>query len=161
MSSSSSIHSIDGNERSATTVKAVKVLAIVGCLGLISIGCFGFWFSWHTYRAGDEIDTIVTLISTYMILFGLVTFLAECKTRLVFHPFAFLASRFGRALTYIFIGSLVFVHGLHFETSLNTYYFVVIGMYEMVIGILLLLTYCCAASGDAGIYKPTVSRGGH
>lgn len=136
-----------------SAVKIIKILAIVGCLGLISIGCFGFWFAWHTYKDGDEIDPQLMLLSVYMVLFGTATCLAEIDHHAIFHKFPFLQSRLGRGLTYIFIGSLVFVQGVRFEDEYYEYFTVTCGGYEMGVGTLLVFSYCCMSTGHAGRYN--------
>lgn len=67
--------------------------------------------------------------------------------------FPFLASRFGRALTYVFIGSLAFVLGVKFARKYDSWYTCVAGGYQMAAGCLLFTSYLCASSGDAGEYN--------
>lgn len=134
-------------------VKVIKILAIIGCCGLVSIGCFGFWFGWHTYNKNNEIDPQLMLLSVYMVLFGCATLLAELDYYGIFRKFPFLQSRFGRGMTYIFIGSLVFVQGVRFEENYYEYFTEISGGYEMGIGSLLVCSYCFMRSGKAGKYN--------
>ena len=140
-------------EHKQSTVKWIKGLCLIGSVGSCSIGCYGFWFSWHTYKEDHEIDPVFTLVSFYVALFGLTCTLAEVDAAIVFRRFPFLASRFGRALTYVFIGSLAFVLGVRFAKKYDSWYTCVAGGYQMAAGCLLAASYLCAGSGAAGEYN--------
>lgn len=89
------------------------------------------------------------MISLYMVLFGLLGFAAECKIRSgPLRKFQFLASRGGRGCAAIFIGSIAMTVGWQFaDESDHVYWICVAGMYDVVIGFLLLLSYTCVSTG--------------
>ena len=154
-----------GERKRETAVKWIKALCLVGAVGSTTIGCYGFWFSWHTYHKEHQIDPVFTLVSFYVAIFGLALTLAELDTAIVFKRMPFLASRFGRSMTYIFIGSLAFVLGVQFARKYDSWYVCVAGGYQMAAGSLLALSYCCVKSGEAGEYnayrqpgRPTYDR---
>jgi hypothetical protein len=134
-------------------VRWIKALCLIGAVASTSIGCYGFWFSWHTYKRKHQIDPVFTLVSFYVACFGLVTTLAELDAPVVYKRFPFLASRCGRAATYIFIGSLAFVLGVKFARQYDSWYTCVAGGYMMAAGGLLAMSYLCVRSGDAGEYN--------
>ena len=92
-------------------------------------------------------------VSFYVAVFGLACTLAELDAAVVFRRFPFLASRLGRALTYVFIGSLAFVLGVRFARKYGSWYTCAAGAYQMAAGCLLAASYLCAGSGAAGEYN--------
>jgi hypothetical protein len=96
---------------STRAVAICKMLSILSSVFTSSVGCYGFYLGWHTFNQDDEIDLVLSLVSFYMLVFGLMILLAECKAVGVFDKFGFLASRLGRGIFSIFIGSLATVEG--------------------------------------------------
>ncbi|KAJ8601788.1 hypothetical protein CTAYLR_006808 [Chrysophaeum taylorii] len=138
-------------------VKVIKGLCLFGAVVSTSIGCYGFWFSWHTYHKGRQVDPVLWLISFYVAAFGVATSLAELDAAIIFGRFPFLASRFGRGATYVFIGSLAFVQGIQFNRKFGSPYFMIVGGYEMAAGVSLAASYACVGTGGAGeynVYRP-------
>ena len=134
-------------------VRWIKCVCLLGAVASCSIGCYGFWFSFHTYHEKHQFDPVFALVSFYVAIFGLLTTLAELDAAVVFKRFPFLASRCGRAATYIFIGSLAFVLGVKFAREYDSWYTCVAGGYQMAAGCLLAVSYGCVRSGDAGEYN--------
>jgi hypothetical protein len=103
---------------STRLVAICKTLSIISSVFTASVGCYGFYLGWHTFNQDDEIDLVLSLVSFYMLVFGLMILLAECKAAGVFAKFGFLASRLGRGLFAIFIGSLATVEGAQLRTQM-------------------------------------------
>ena len=97
----------------------------------------------------------IVCISFYMVLFGIIGIMAECKANQAFQKFAFLASRFGRGLFLFFIGSFAACMGNQIYEQLTSppdYKIFAVGITDLVIGCFSMCTYLCIKSGQAGEY---------
>ena len=113
-----------------------------------SVGCYGFYFSLGFGQKDGKFNPSMLMISLYMVLFGLLGFAAECKIRSgPLRKFQILASRGGRGCAAIFIGSIAMSVGWQFaDESDHVYWICVAGMYDVVVGFLLLLSYTCVST---------------
>ena len=76
-------------------VKGIKALGVFSTIFSASIGCYGFWLGWHTFNYQQQVDLVMVLISFWMLIFGVIGVMAECKADM-WKQMGFLASRFGR-----------------------------------------------------------------
>ena len=146
------------------TLLFIRVLAALSCVALASIGSYGFYLGFNT-RPGDtrvpkqRFDSVMILISFYMVLFGILGLLAEMKMASAFGKFGFLASRFGRGSLYVFIGSFAVVEGhtFCFDDKGQCLTFSS-GVVACTAGALYILSYCLVGTGKAGEYFPAEQR---
>lgn len=98
----------------------------------------------------------IVCISFYMIMFGIIGIMAECKAAQIFEKFSFLASRMGRGIFMIFIGSFATCMGNQIWKQLTPppgdYKIFAVGITDIVIGAFSCLSYLCVKSGAAGEY---------
>ena len=152
----------DAAEKYSGMIKTLRVAMIVAFGATASLGSFGFYFGWNTNRSasqphsehGDFQITIVC-ISFYMVFFGIIGIMAECKASHAFKKFAFLASRLGRGLFLFFVGSIASCMGWHIASELTEpkdYKIFAVGVIDLLVGIFSCLSYCCIRSGQAGEY---------
>ena len=98
----------------------------------------------------------IVCISFYMVMFGIIGIMAECKAAQVFDKFAFLASRMGRGIFMIFIGSFATCMGNQIWKQLTPppgdFKIFAVGIVDLVIGAFSCSTYLCIKSGQAGEY---------
>ena len=113
----------------------------------------------------------MVLISFYMLVFGLIGIMAECKAEIMFHKLGFLASRFGRGCFYLFVSTLALVEGMQIS-CLGVYntkacnkagsqkdrinreglHFAA-GILGVIVSVLLFTSYSCVKTGQAGEYR--------
>ena len=143
----------------------IRFLCGVGCIGLSSVGCYGFYLGFDTTPgasggySNDKFDGTMILISFYMVMFGLIGLLAECRMTRTFSKFGFLASRFGRGVFYIFIGSFAVVQGEAFCVQEHGQCLTfATGIFVVTNGILYILTYFCYRTRQAGEYFSPEAR---
>ena len=86
----------DFNRFSTRTVAICKVLSVVAACFTASVGCYGtvlsapqkfqinaptlppgFYLGWHTFNVDEEIDLVLSLVSFYMLCFGLMVLLVS------------------------------------------------------------------------------------
>ena len=153
--------------------KTVEVITWLGRIATIfsaSIGCYGFWLGWHTYNYQQQIDLVMVLISFWMIIFGIIGVMAECKADM-WRQLGFLASRFGRGCFYLFVGSLSLVEGMQIScigfydtkacTTVETEQTKIdreklhftSGIVSIIVAFLLFGSYALVKSGSAGRYR--------
>ena len=88
------------------------------------------------------------MISLYMVILAFLAMLAECRASWVGRKFGFLASRGGRGIYMLFIGSLAVAEGVNFWYTQHLTF--ASGIVYMVLGVLNIASYMCVSSGDQG-----------
>lgn len=138
-----------GDTAVSATAKYVCVWSLLVGILTASVGCYGFYFSMGFGQDEGKFNAAMLMISIYMVLFGVIGAAAEMKISSTFDKFGFLASRGGRGLANFFIGSIAATIGYQFSSSHDHVYWITIaGVYDMIVGFFLILTYTCVSTGQ-------------
>jgi putative Mn2+ efflux pump MntP len=127
------------------------VLTWINWILMLALGCYNCYLQFDDSKGSETVSAnkVQKILSIYIAVFGLIGIIFEARVKAVYNNIAFLQSKSGRGVFFIFIGTLCFAFaGSADLKAIGKAAAWVLGGFSCFVGIFNFCTICCFKEKD-------------